>query len=310
MTDLDDLARQYNACVRSDGAGFRRKARVLQSIWREERGYPTGLHRGRPLGSRLEMPWARETLNNYLTDTIRAVVRHEVIDSSRSAGKLYARPRIFNDLLSSQPLCFNLFAELQQDLDLASAVFRKLTAGRSAEVTDIDFEHSPGRGDLRYTGDSSAFDVYVTFTTPEGGRGFVGIEVKYHENLQGRPARHRTRYDDVAEAMGCFRPEASSRLRQQPLQQIWRDHLLAGAHLQADDFADGLFAFLYPQDNSHCSKAIEAYRGCLSNELTLAVWTLESVLEIIRQYTAADWSSHFFDRYLNFAKLGDASKAS
>lgn len=126
-------------------------------MWREERGYPIGLHRGNPLGSRLAMPWARETLGNYLTDAIRAVVRHEVFDPSTSAGKLYARPRIFSDLLSSQPLCFNLFAELQQNLELASAVFHTLTAGRIAQVTAIEFEYSPGpgailiRGSLRFT---------------------------------------------------------------------------------------------------------------------------------------------------------------
>lgn len=303
MTDINELARHYDAYIQSDGLGFRRKARVLQSIWREENGYPIGLHRGRPLGSRLAMPWARETLNNYLTDTIRSVVRHEVLHPSKSAGKLYARPRIFNDLLSSQPLCFNLFAELQRDLKLASAVFHSLTAGRSAEVTGIEFEHSPGRGDPRYTGDNSAFDVYVTFKTPARERGFIGIEVKYHENLQARPARHRARYDDVADVMGCFREETGTRLREQPLQQIWRDHLLAGAHLHADDFSDGLFAFLYPRENSHCAAAIEDYRISLSNEHTFTVWTLDDVLETVRQYTSADWTAIFFDRYLNFAKL-------
>lgn len=304
MTHLDDLARQHDAYVKSDGRGFRRKARVLQSIWREENGYPIGLHRGRPLGSRLAMPWARESLKNYLTDTIRAVVRDEVLDRSRSAGKLYARPRIFNDLLSSQPLCFNLFAELKQDLELASAVFQNLTRKRSAQVTGIEFEHSPGRGDPRYTGDNSAFDVYVTFKTPQGKRGFIGIEVKYHENLQGRAARHRARYDEVANAMGCFQPETAPLLRQQPLQQIWRDHLLAGAHLHADKLDDGLFAFLYPKGNSHCGEAIEGYRACLSGEHTFAVWTLEDVLAAIRQHSTADWSTFVYDRYLNFSKLG------
>lgn len=303
MTAIEPLAHRYNAYIKGDGRGFRRKARVLQSMWREEQGYPIGFHRGRPLGSRLAMPWARETLNNYLTDTIRAVVRDEVLDRSQSTGKLYARPRIFNDLLSSQPLCFNLFAELQQDPALASAVFRNLTAGRVAIVTSIEFEHSPGRGDPRYTGDNSAFDVYVTFQTPAGEPGFVGIEVKYHENLRGHPARHRDRYDEIAGRMGCFRAEAASHLRQQPLQQIWRDHLLAGAHLHADKCADAFFAFLYPRENQHCAQAIKHYRDCLSDEQTLDVWTLEDFLATVQEHSQETWSDLFFDRYLNFARL-------
>ena len=52
------------------------------------------------------------TLANYLTPKIRQVVRHEVLGPARSRGKVYGKPRIFNHLLSSQPLCFNLFADL------------------------------------------------------------------------------------------------------------------------------------------------------------------------------------------------------
>ena len=77
------------------------------------------------------MPWAEETLANYLNNTIRQVVRHEVMEKPQDGQrKLFGHPRIFNDLLSSQPLCFNLFAELQQNLPLASNVFDSLTLGR------------------------------------------------------------------------------------------------------------------------------------------------------------------------------------
>lgn len=189
-TDLDILARQYHAYIKSDGRGFRRRARILQSIWREEQGYRPGLHRGEPLGSRLPMPEAKDKLTNYLTEPIRDVVRAEVLDPEKSSGKVFAKPRIFNDLLSSQPLCFNLFGELQQDLDLASAVFQELTDGRVARVTSIKFEWSPGKGKLKYTNDRSAFDVYMKYRTPKGGKGFIGIEVKYHENLRGRTSEN------------------------------------------------------------------------------------------------------------------------
>lgn len=123
MFNLDQLAHIYFAYEKVDISPFQRKARLLQSFWRAEKGYDCGLFRGRPLGNLLPMPWARESLSNYLTDTIKDVVRQEVLAASNS-GKLYGKPRIFNNLLSSQPLCFNLFAELQQDLDLATHVFK------------------------------------------------------------------------------------------------------------------------------------------------------------------------------------------
>ena len=144
MVDLDTLARKFHALEIADKSQFQRAARTLQSIWREENGFPIGVQSSksgeRPLGSRLMMPWAKQTLANYLTDTVRQVVREEVMDQKKSHGKLFSRPRIFNDLLSSQPLCFNLFGELRQDLTLATAVFKDFTSGRVHAVTSIEFE--------------------------------------------------------------------------------------------------------------------------------------------------------------------------
>ena len=122
-------------------------------------------------------------LDNYLTETIRSVVRREV-EGPKRRGKVYKRPRIYNHLLSSQPLCFNLFGELAEDRALASLVLGDMSKGRVSRVTTIEFEWSPGRGDPRYTGDKSAFDVYVTYETAMGQCGFLAIEAKYHENLE------------------------------------------------------------------------------------------------------------------------------
>ena len=298
---LKELAVQHHAFVSSDNV-FQRRARLLQAVWRESKGLPIGEHRGRPLGSRLAMPQAKEQLLNYLSDTIRDVVRREVIERNKAEGKLYGEPRIFNDLLSSQPLCFNLFGELQQDLELASRVLGALTGGRTGTVTAIQFEHSPGRGDPRFTGDRSAFDVYVEHTTPSGVRGFVGIEVKYHEGLGDKPALHRSRYDEIADAMGAFEAGARDALMQKPLQQIWRDHLLAGS-LRLDDesgFGDGLFVFLHPARNERCVHAVQHYRECLTDGNSFTAWTLEDVVAAIEAAGAGAWIGGVEERYLAF----------
>jgi hypothetical protein len=251
------------------------------------------------------MPAAEIDLTNYLTDTIRAVVRREVLDPARSRDKLFGRPRIWNDLLSSQPLCFNLFGELQADLALARRMFISLLPDRIADVTAIEFEHSPGRGDPRYTGDRSAFDVFVEVTTPAGQRGFIGIEVKYHEDLHDPPTPHRERYDEIAATMNAFRSDSSKRLQQKPLQQIWRDHLLAGSllHDGTHEYADGLFVFLYPRLNTACVDAVAAYRRCLSDERLFAAWTLEDVVAASKAAGAGAWIDELADRYLAFDKI-------
>jgi hypothetical protein len=308
MTDLTTLAKQYHAEEKIDQSDFQRKARILQSMWREEQDYPIGKKEDRLYGARLEMPWAQESLSNFMTNTAKEAVRNEVLDSAKSKGKLYGKPRIFDNLLSSQPLCFNLFAELQADLDLATSVVQSMGFPKVSQVTAIEFEHSPGRGDPEYTGDRSAFDVFIEYQTESETSGFLGIEVKYHENLMGKAADHRDRYDEIAREIDCFRDAKLPDLRKQPLQQIWRDHLLACSVIlhKNKQYAEGAFVFLYPEQNSHCSEAMELYRDCLVNEDSFMDWTLEDLFDSIQSKTGESWGLDFYDRYLNFDKTDNA----
>lgn len=303
MDKLNELAIQTNAFESIDNSVFQRKARIMQSLWRIQKGYPAGLFRDRKLGSTLEMPWAQETLANYLDETIRQVVRCEVLDTAKNQGKLYGKPRIFNNMLSSQPLVFNLFSHLKVDLELASQVFYLLTKGRCQKITDIQFEHSPGRGDQQFTGDHSAFDVYFEYLTAAGTQGFIGIEVKYHENLCNEASDHHDRYDQIALKAGCFEAAQMGCLKAKPLQQIWRDHLLALSLLHTGLFGDGFFVFLSPQDNLACSQAVSRYRQCLTCQSSFVHWTLESIVQTIQMFVKEPWITEFFDRYLNFSKI-------
>jgi len=307
MSSILQLAKAYRCLESVDRSTFQRKARVLQAMWRESLGYPMGEHRGRPSGSRLRMPWAEQSMANFLDDDIRCAVKEVLaVEHSEGDSPLIESARLFSNLLSSQPLAFNLFGHLRLDVGLATDVLRSLSGGRIAEVATVDFEFSPGRGDTRYTGDRSAFDVYVRFVTPKGDPGFAGIEVKYHEDLANKPSRHHLRYDEVADEMGCFLAEAHAQLRDKPLQQIWRDHLLADIHRRVDGFADGFFVFLNPAGNDACNQAVAAYRRCLTREDSFVHWTLETIVEAIRQRCDQPWVAAFADRYLAFEKLDHA----
>jgi hypothetical protein len=107
-------------------------------------------------------------------------------------------------------------------------------------------------------GDQASFDVFLEHTLPTGGNGFIGIEVKYHENLKLKPAGHKARYDEVTSAMGCFRPESLAMLRESPLERLGRDHMLAGAMLAAERCTSGLHVFLDPQRHTPPSRRIMA----------------------------------------------------
>lgn len=213
--------------------------------------------------------------------------------------------RLWANLLSSQPLAFSLFADLACNLDLATCVLRRVWPERIAAVTRIEFEYSPGRGSAKYTSDRTAFDVYVEHSTPRGGRGFIGIEVKYHEALTDKPAKHRARYDDVTGAMQCFKPERVSGLRVKPVEQLWRDHMLAGAMLleASAGWETALYAFLYPEGNVACGRAVLLYRDLLADARTFDAVTLETFLGVLQAEVEWPWVAELRDRYLGWGKI-------
>lgn len=282
MMDISEAnLRSHHVWVPTDSA-FQKRCRLQQALWREANDLPIG-HKpnGELLGSRIAMPRAKERLENFLTPTIRDVVRAEVMDPVRAADKLFGEPRIYDNLLSSQPLCFNLFGELSVDLESATRVFQKLDPRREIErVTAIRFEHSPSRGDPRYTGDRSAFDVFVEYDSRRGKRGFLGIEVKYHEALTDEAAPHRARYDELAAACGWWAADRAG-LQKKPLQQMWRDHLLAASLVVNGDFDEGAFVFLAPAGNAPCTQAVAAFQKYIACDDVFAFWNLEDVIDAI-----------------------------
>jgi hypothetical protein len=299
------LLEQHHAYVSADRP-WQRRLRLRQALWREAQRLPIGVHRAgtgsRPLGSRLAMPSAQEEMSNYLSPTIRQVVRDELADEdAREQGKLFSTPRIYEDLLSSQPLCFNLFGELKADLAAASRWGSYLWPARVEQVTRLEFEYSPGRGEAAYLGNRTAFDVYLEHTVPGGGEGFIGIEVKYHEGLAVQPARNHNRITEVANRSGAFEPTATERLSSPPLQQVWFDHLLALSMLQFDTERwgdNGLFVFLHPVENAACYEVIGRYERCLRDARTFQRLTLEELVSSLHVTVGGAWVRVLDDRYL------------
>jgi hypothetical protein len=290
--------------VGTDNA-WQQRARLMQSLWRHRQGRPAGPRSSTdpsPLGSRLLLEdGVPPLLWNYLSQA----AKEEVIAAERDSpttGALLSKPRLWVDLLSSQPLCFNLFAPLKADLALASAVFARLLPDRVEQVTNLLFEYSPGRRSLTYTGNRSAFDVYVEFTGPRGD-GFFGIEVKYHENLKAKAASDPDhRYPAMARSLGVFREDSMRELVASPLQQLWLDHLLVlrMREVHPDKWQDGAFALLYPAENRPCADAAAAYTCCLTSGDTFVAMTMERLLEVGLGEARGDrWAVDVYDRYLN-----------
>jgi hypothetical protein len=165
---------------------WKRRARFAQSQWRETHGYPIGCEpyaggpRSTPVGSRLDLAFARTSGANFITPGALAAVRARLAAPERH--QMLREDRLWADLLSSMPLCFNLFGDLAEQPDAAQRAVRAWWPGAPGGGVRVRFEHSPGRCDPAFLGNKSAFDVAFELDQGSGHRAIIGVETKYHEH--------------------------------------------------------------------------------------------------------------------------------
>ena len=307
------LLRAHRVLEKSD-TRFRACARLLQAIWREQQQLPIGLHlkKGggkRPIGSLISTS-AAAAGRNFLSPRIAEVVRHEVV--YRQLGALIDQRRLFANLVSSAGLAFNLFAPLRLNGELAANAIRYLIPGIGlARVLRVQFEHSPGRRQPSLTNDQSAFDIAITFERHDGRTGFIGIEQKYtetgHESPHGDlPAR----LDELAHESGLYKNPALALLRVNPLQQLFREHLLAQASLMRGDHAEAHFMLVAPRANHNLQQAANLYSAHLDEpvegQATFINVELEKVIEAIGCAGELDYAYALHDRFCAWDKVDDA----
>jgi hypothetical protein len=288
---------------------FTSAARLLQALWREEKGLPIGVYRTvkgkvRKLGSRLDAKSAKEG-NNFLSPEIAKLAFRESV--YREIGAMIEQERLWKNLLSSQPLCFNLFGGLKLDYDKANKFFRHLFPDYLESVEGIYFEHSPGRGNPAFTDDNTAFDVFVICKTVNGEIGFIAIEVKYSESMAEPLASLRPRYDELSKLIGVYNDPDNSALRTNPLQQLWREHMLSRSMIENGLYPSGRFVLIYPSQNHQCAHATSAYQSHLVSVdpkvSGFQVITLDNCIETLRVIGDKQVANALYDRYLDFERI-------
>jgi hypothetical protein len=298
------LLRRYH-CAEPNDTRFRSSARLRQSLWREEHGYACGRYihpdgRTCRLGSMISTRVGQRGIN-LIDPSLIPLVQFEI--AYREVGAVIHTERLWTNLLTSQALTFNLFGPFKQRPGLATAVMRRLVPDLVADVTEVVFEHSPGRGHPRFTADYTAFDVLLRCITPQGRSAFVAIEVKYSEAPAGIASPARPRYEALSRDAGVYRDPDAPALRYAPIEQLWREQLLVTAMIQTGDYDDGRLLVIAPQLNTECQAAITRYRTELRSgdpaETRFQAITLEDLVTAIGCAGAHTTSGRLSERYLN-----------
>ena len=288
---------------------FRACARLLQSMWREDQQLPVGSHQqtndyDRCLGSRIDRA-SGSFGRNFLTTKIARLAKYETV--YREPGAMVEENRLWHNLLSSQPLCFNLFGDMKLDLSMATRFWSSLFPDHMAKVEVIYFEHSPGRGNEAFIADYTAFDVLIAGQSRKGQRSFIAIEVKYSESMNEPAASIRPRYNAVSTRSGLFKDPEHPALRSAPIQQLWREHMLSQTMLDNGLYDSGLFLVVHPAKNEDCSVAVASYKQHLhepsAGNPAFAALTLEECVQGMRDIGEAELADALFTRYLDFDRI-------
>lgn len=284
------------AWVEPGDNAWRRGLRWQQAWWRSERLHlPPGPHSpaspGRLVSSSL--PLDADPHANFLTDEAADAAEERL---AGAGGGLVHEDRLRRNLLSSQPLCFNLFGHFRSDHRALEAWVRHVRGDGHVSVTRIELEWAPTHAPL---GGGSAFDAFVEYRTDAGTMGFVGVECKYAEHLPATDVPTvRPAYRDYTDASARWRTGASDRLDRRGLRQLWLNTLLAHSLLDTGDYAEGHVVVAACAADEAARKAVEAVRAELEEAIDLAWCPYESILPLVDGHDA--WRSEFVTRYLDF----------
>jgi hypothetical protein len=241
---------------------------------------------------------------NFLTCEIAQVARDRV---AQGVGTVEAF-RLFHNMLSSQPMCFNLFGPLVHDYKLACRLLSPLVPEDVGEVTRVAIEWAPEPADA-YLGDRTAFDAYIEYRTTDGRLCALGIETKLTEPFS------RKKYDGeryrrwMCKPDAPWRPEAAANVSDIQHNQLWRDHLLAVAMRHQPDSRYAIVRLMlvrHPEDHG-CAQVVGGYRLLLRHDDgSLIDMPLDCLVDawtaVIADGPQRSWIGEFRTRYLELAR--------
>ncbi len=304
----EEILVRHKAFVPTDNR-FRAAARLLQALWREDRELPIGAYidadgRRVRLGSRVTEAAGKQGVN-LLSPEIAALVRRECV--YRELGAMIEVDRLRENLLSSMPLAFNIFAPLKLDLRQATRFMAELFPGLMTEVRAIKFEHSPGRGRETWTRDYSALDLCFYGLNAHGQRVMLGWEIKYSEGFEPTPNRISDRQLAIAANSGLYCEAEDPGLFLNPHQQLTRELNLCQSILDNGDVDVGLFVLASPRLN-HLTQAMgESFCKLLNppqqGRAGFVSITLERVLEALAAIGMVSHAQTLHRRYFDFHQV-------
>jgi hypothetical protein len=301
-------------------AGLTRKMRVHQGWWRTNvLNEEPGLHPIIPTQNVCSAILNGDTNGkNFLTANAIKSVRETLAKRTKENMGIIEEDRLFNNLLSSQPLCFNFFGELYADQDFGLLVLKTYYPDLT-KLVSVNFEFAPT---INYTNDRSAFDI--AFEVEAGDKkGLIGFECKYTDTFSFKPSKSPIFYGDEGnknydaylsiynKSIASFTKPYFDFVRSKDFNQLFRNQLISEALLQDNiyDFVrTGLFCY---QDDDSATETAKTFKTMLSNPDNFQLIKYSDFISKVQRleltWQQREWTMLLWARYCGTALSNDTT---
>ena len=247
------------------------------------------------------------TGSNFITTTAFGYAQHKVLQKKSNKALTIDEFRLFNNMLSSMPMCFNLFSDLRELLEKNPEAATSITKQLFSEISwintlmhvDVEFIPVPIQD---YTNDKSAFDAMILVNDSDGNKGLISIETKYTDVLGSNVSSDSKTKSDLIRKYNIFDDKYASSLARKGYKQIHRNYLLTVAYTKKNNFKHYVNVVISPESDRHSIEEIQELQKHLTgNNQTIIRISLEEFTERGLKCGNGSFSSvmeRFRERYL------------
>lgn len=193
--------------------------------------------------------------------------------------------RLFNNMLSSMPMCFNLFSDLREllisDKDsctkLIKTLFNEVDWISSVEYIGVEFIPTPIE---QYTNDKTAFDAIIIVKDADHKKGVLTIETKYTDLLGSNFSKNTDKKNELIEKYKLFSRETITNLKANGYKQIYRNYLLTFAFAKFNKFNKFCNVIISPsEDELSKEELLELQNSLKRNKSSIMKIDLEEFIK-------------------------------
>jgi hypothetical protein len=291
---------------------FTAKCRALQSKYRKEvLKEPCG--KGPYKNSESEfgnmLINGETTGSNFLSKAAFEFAKQKSLDKHINKDLTIDEYRLFNNMLSSMPMCFNLFSDLRKMLltdnaevtEIVKLLFKEIDWIDEVNYIDVEFIPTPIK---EYTNDKSAFDAMILVEDKKGKKGLISIETKYTDLLGSNISKYSETKNKILRDGKFLDEELMVELKEKGYKQIHRNFLLTYAYAKKNKFSNFVNIVISPEEDKLSIKEINELKNhMIKYKNNIFKISLEVIVQRAKGGKNKDISElmeKFYKRYLNF----------